>query len=70
MLSPEEFIGKYRQSWEKIKLFFVRSRGEREMTAERVITCIDGFNLYFGIMSKGWGHYWTNKAVKSTLDNL
>ena len=31
------------------------------MTAERVIAYIDGFNLYFGMMSKGWGHYrWLN----------
>jgi hypothetical protein len=36
---------------------------------ERVVAYIDGFNLYFGLRSKGWkGYYWLN--IRALAQNL
>lgn len=36
----------------------------------RVITCIDGFNLYFGLRRKGWRKYYWLDLVTLSRDLL
>lgn len=50
-------------------LVFVKQIFEREYAVERVIAYIDGFNLYFGLKSKGWRrYYWLN--IQLLVQNL
>ena len=37
---------------------------------ERVITYIDGFNLYFGLKTKGWKRYYWLDLQKLTMNLL
>ena len=39
------------------------------MLMRRVITYVDGFNLYFGLRNKGWSrYYWLN--IRRLAENL